>query len=82
MIYLLENTTGQKYNINVESIFKFNKHRLYYSINVLSNTRFSVDKTKEKSELIKEMHSSNISQREIHRRTNISRSLIRKVVRE
>ena len=80
LIYLLENTTGQKYNINVESIFKFNKHRLYYSINVLSNTRFSVDKTKEKSELIKEMHSSNISQREIHRRTNISRSLIRKVV--
>ena len=80
LIYLLENTTGQKYNINVESVFKFNKHRLYYSINVLSNTRFSLDKTKEKSELIKEMHSSNISQREIHRRTNISRSLIRKVV--
>ena len=80
LIYLLENTTGQKYNINVESIFKFNKHRLYYSINVLSNTRYSLDKTKEKSELIKEMHSSNISQREIHRRINITRSLIRKVV--
>tara|TARA_R110002073_G_scaffold4384_3_gene28918 strand:- start:15053 stop:17437 length:2385 start_codon:yes stop_codon:yes gene_type:complete len=80
LIYLLENTTGQKYNINVESIFKFNKHRLYYSINVLSNTIYSLDKTKEKSELIKEMHSSNISQREIHRRINISRSLIRKVV--
>ena len=80
LIYLLENTTGQKYNINVESIFKFNKHRLYYSINVLSNTRYSLDKTKEKSELIKDMHSSNISQREIHRRINITRSLIRKVV--
>ena len=53
---------------------------MYYSINVLSNTRYSLDKTKEKSELIKEMHSSNISQREIHRRINITRSLIRKVV--
>jgi len=81
LIFLLQNTTKQKYNINVEKIFKFNKERLYYSINILSNSnkgqnhRNSIEKWNKVEELINKEY----SQRKIQRETEISRGFIRKI---
>ena len=82
LIYLLENTTGQRFNINVESVFKFGKNRLYYSINILSDTRFSINKSVEKYELVKQLHEQKLSHHEISRQTKISRNFIRNVVND
>jgi GDPmannose 4,6-dehydratase len=82
LIYLLENTTGQRFNINVESVFKFGKNRLYYSINILSDTRFSINKSAEKYELVKQLHEQKLSYHEISRQTKISRNFIRNVVND
>lgn len=80
LLFLLTNTTNQEFNINVESVFRHNKNRLYYSINLLSNTRFSIKQSEHKVTLVKELSSQNLSQREISRRTQISRNFIRKVL--
>ena len=42
LLFLLNNTTQQHFNINVENTYKNGKQCLYYSINILSNTRFSM----------------------------------------
>lgn len=52
LIYLLENTTKQEYNINLERKVDKDIIRFYYSINILSNSRFSKRKSFEKIEII------------------------------
>lgn len=70
LIYLIDCTTKQNYNLTVEQKGK----SLYYSINLLSPTN-NVDKQKQAEQLISE----GIGQREISRLTGISRGFIRKI---
>ena len=79
LLFLLNNTTRQNFNINVEYVYAHGKQRLYYSINVLSNTRFSVKNGDDKCALIKRLHEEGVSQREISKRTEISRKFISNV---
>lgn len=81
LVFLIKNTTGQDYNINVEESWKWGEHKLYYSINLLSdseegqNQRNSLSKQEKVLALIHEGE----GQRKIHRDTGISRTFIRKV---
>lgn len=81
LIFLLKNTTGQDYNINIEKQYKFGEEKLYYSINILSNSnkgqnhRNGFDNYKKVLELLNKGY----SQRKIQRETNISRTFIRKI---
>ena len=79
LLFLLNNTTRQNFNINVEYVYAHGKQRLYYSINVLNNTRFSVKNGDDKCALIKRLHEEGVSQREISKRTEISRKFISNV---
>ena len=80
LLFLLNNTTQQNFNINVEYVYAHGKQRLYYSINVLSNTRFSIKNSNDKCETIKRLHEEGISQREISRKTEISRKFVSDVI--
>ncbi len=84
LIYLLKNTTNQDYNINVEKRIDIKEGkeivRLYYSINVLSNTKYSKTKSIEKMETVKKMIDDGIPKRVISRETGITRSFIKKVI--
>jgi GDP-D-mannose dehydratase len=81
LIFLLKKTTNQDYNINVEESWKWGEYKLYYSINVLSdstegqNHRNSIAKRKEVLALVEEGK----SQRGIQQDTGISRGFIRKI---
>ena len=81
LVYLIKQTTGQNYNINIEESYKWGEHKLYYSINILSdskegqNHRNSNDKYEKVLELVSEGH----SQRGIQRDTGISRTFVRKI---
>jgi GDPmannose 4,6-dehydratase len=79
LIYLLQETTQQEYNINVEDTMKENGRFFYYSINISSNSRFSAKSSMNKSEKVKDMLKLGLSQREISKRTDISRTFIRKI---
>jgi GDPmannose 4,6-dehydratase len=79
LIYLLKNNTSQDFNINVEYVFQHGKQRLYYSINILSDTRFSINKSESKAILVKRLKEEGLTQREIQ--TNISRGFQQKVSR-
>lgn len=83
LCFLLQKTTQQDYNINIEVTDKWGKQSLYYSINILSdsnkgqNHRNSVDKKDTVLELVEQ----GVSQRGIERETGISRTFIRKIQR-
>jgi len=79
LLFLIEKTTKQKCNINVEHVFKFNKWNLYYSINLLSNTNRSLENSKTKYELVKRLLDNKTSIRKINRDTKISRKTIQKI---
>ena len=81
LLYLLNNTTKQEYNINVEYGYYHNKFRAYYSLNILSSSKTASNKRHvyEKYNIIKPQLELNLSQRELARRTGISRDFIRKV---
>jgi len=81
LIYLVERVTGQKCCINLEFDKKWGNGAIYYSINFLSNAIYSLNKSKEKCELVKKMISEGVSLREINRKTAISRKFIQKVSR-
>ena len=81
LIYLLENTTKQEYNINLERKVDKDIIRFYYSINILSNSRFSKRKNFEKMEIINKLFEEGKSIREISRITNISRQFIQNINR-
>lgn len=74
LLFLVTKVTGQKYNITVEQSYKYGIEQIYYSINLLSDRISNIDKYDIVSDLL-----GKYSQREIHRKTNISRSFIRKV---
>ena len=79
LLFLINNTTKQEYNINVELMMKNNKRRIYYSINLLSNSRYSKTKTEDKIKQIQEL--KHLSQREISKQTQISRKFISSVLK-
>jgi GDPmannose 4,6-dehydratase len=80
LIYLIKKTTNQDFNINIENVYKFNKDRLYYSINLLSNTNHSHQQNLEKHKIVLEKKEENLSKREISRTTGISRKLVQKIL--
>ena len=86
LVYLLKNTTDQDYNINVERRvdIKGDKEiiRLYYSINILSNTKYSKSKSIEKMETIEKLLEQGIAKREIERMTGITRTFMKKVQKD
>lgn len=75
LLFLVSKVTGQKYNITLEESNKWGKQQFYYSINLLSDKEDSTSKYHK----VKELLDSKVSQRQIHRETEISRSFIRKV---
>jgi GDP-D-mannose dehydratase len=77
LLYLISKVTNQKYNITVEESWKHGRQQFYYSINLLSDRQNSLDKYNQIIAIKKE--EPKVSQREIHRRTGISRTFIRKV---
>ncbi len=80
LIYLLKNNTQQNFNINVEYVFQHGKQRMYYSINILSDTRFSQGKSVEKAVIVKRLKEEGLTQRDILAQTGISRHFQRKVI--
>lgn len=85
LIYLLNNTTNQEYNINIETRTDIKNDleikRFYYSINVLSDSRFSKRKGEEKEKIVKEHINNGTPLRVISRTTGISRKFIQKIHR-
>ena len=76
LLYLVSKVTGQRYNLTVEKSDAWRKTQYYYSINLLSLTS-----NVEKEISIRPLIEAGISQREISRRTGISRTFIRKIQR-
>jgi GDPmannose 4,6-dehydratase len=87
LVYLLNSTTKQTYNINIEyykkrDVFGYIHYdKIYYSINVLSNGKNGTNKSIEKYTMVKEQLTNNIPMRVIHRNTGISRTFIKQVNR-
>jgi len=81
LIYLLKNTTNQEYNINVEYIFKYGENRIYYSINILSDSNKGQNHRNNilKYEKVIELLNKGYSQRKIERDYKINRGFIRKI---
>ncbi len=81
LVFLLNNTTKQDYNINVEESWKWGEYKLYYSINVLSNSSEGQNNRNsfEKHQRVLSLIEQGISQRGIQRKTGISRTFVRKV---
>lgn len=79
LIFLIKETTNQEFNINVEEKIIDNIIRYYYSINLLSVSRFSKSKSLEKKELVLKKINEGLSQRKICEQTKISRTFIRYV---
>ena len=82
LIFLLKNNINQNFNINVENVFQHGRQRLYYSINILSDTRFSLAKSEEKSEIVRQFKKEGLTQREIQAKTQISRKFQQKVIND
>jgi len=72
--YLISKTTDQEMNLTVEFGSSANPDGIYYSINLLS----PVD-NQQKETTVNELINQGMSQREIGRRTGISRTFIRKI---
>jgi GDPmannose 4,6-dehydratase len=84
LIYLLSCTTKQKYNITLEEkLYKYKENeeikKFYYSINILSNSRFSSTNLFEKQKIIQQNITDGISQREISRTTGVNRKTIKNI---
>ncbi len=81
LVFLLKKTTGQEYNINLEYVHNFGKNRIYYSINILSDSKKGQNHRNsiQKYELVKAAIAEGKGQRQTNRDTGISRSFISKV---
>ena len=81
LVFLLKKVTGQDYNINVEKAKRWGQNRLYYSINILSDSPYGQNhrNSQEKFEQVLELVGEGVSQRGIQRQSGISRTFTRKV---
>lgn len=79
LICLLNQTTKQQYNINVEEKQSDKGKKLYYSINFLSDSRFSKSQSLTKKQIVEEKLKQGLSEREISRQTKISRNFIKSI---
>lgn len=79
LIFILKETTSQNFCINVEESSKFGTKTYYYSINVQSNTKWSISKSNEKKELCEKLLSEGVPIRKITRDSGISRSFVQKI---
>lgn len=79
LVYLISQTTKQKINITVEETDKWGYKTFYYSINLLSNSKFSVNNFDDRIDHVLCLLKENESQRNIARITGLSRGLIRKI---
>ena len=77
LIYLIYHVTGQKYNITVQENSRFGKQQFQYFINLLSDN----ESPYEKYIRLKPYLNMNLSIRDMHKKTGLSQSFIRKVVR-
>jgi GDPmannose 4,6-dehydratase len=75
LLFLISKVSGQKYNMTIEESWKHGKQQFYYSINLLSNNTSNISKFNK----VKSLLHQELSQREIHKQTGISRSFISKV---
>lgn len=75
LLYILNEVTGQRYNITIEESFTWHKPTYYYSVNLLSNLRSNI----EKYEQVKALLLCNTKHREISRSLSISRNFVRKI---
>ena len=66
LIYLLNSTTKQEYNITLKRKVDKDIIRFYYSINILSNSRFSKRNSFEKMELINKIKNQDIKFKEVN----------------
>ena len=82
LLFLLKTVTCQNFNINVEYVYQHGKQRLYYSLNILSDTKYSITKSEEKANIVNNLHKQRISQRQIQKDTGISRKFQRLVINE
>ena len=81
LIYLIDNTTKQNFNVNLEHKIDKEINRFYYSINLESNSRFSKSKSQEKKKIVEDKIKEGIPLRQIQRDTGISRKFIQNVDR-
>lgn len=81
LVYLIHTTTGQNFNINIEQDVKWGNDALYYSINLLSDSDFSLGASVEKARVVRELLTCGAPKRTIARETGISRSFVNKVER-
>jgi len=81
LLFVLNTVTGQRYNINVEKVFAHNATRLYYSINILSNTNFALTESEEKYRIVAEEMKKGTPIRQISNNHNISRKFVQSVFR-
>jgi len=81
LCFLVSKTTKQDFNITVEESTKWREKTHYYSINLNSNSEHCQNKKNNiwKIKTIDELIPQGLSQREMARRTGVSRSLIRKI---
>lgn len=70
LIFLINKVTGQDFTLNIEN-------GQYYSINLLSNTKYSKSKNIDKEKAILELIEDGYSQRKISEKTGIGRNFIR-----
>jgi len=77
LLFLVSKVTGQEYNITIEESWQWDKQQFYYSINLLSDNKGSLDKYNQ----IKPMIDQKIPLRQICKQTGISRKFIQKVSR-
>lgn len=78
LIYLISQTTKQKINITVEESDKWGYKTFYYSINLLSNSKFSTDNFDDRIEQVLCLLKEDESQRNIARITGLSRGVYQK----
>ena len=82
LIYLLNCTTKQEYNVTLEKKVDKDVIRFYYSINILSNTRFSKRNSHEKREIVQKLLNEGTSINSITKQTKISSKFIKKVMED
>ena len=82
LIYLLNCTTKQEYNVTLEKKVDKDIIRFYYSINILSNTRFSKRNSHEKREIVQKLLNEGTSINSITKQTKISSKFIKKVMED